>query len=154
MPITIRPMTTHDIPLLSAWLVKLPLMQRYGLTYERAASNFKIGMERGDWLLTADAAAAAAGFAWVIPRGAFGRSPYLRLIGVRADLASAGIGSRLLDAMERKAADVADDLFLLVSDFNESGQRFYRRQGYEQVGAIPGFVLPDVSELMFRKRLK
>jgi ribosomal protein S18 acetylase RimI-like enzyme len=90
----------------------------------------------------------------VIPRGAFGRSPYLRLIGVRADMAGSGIGARLLDAMEARAAEVADDLFLLVSDFNEGAQRFYRRQGYVQIGAIPGYVLPEVSELVFRKRLK
>jgi ribosomal protein S18 acetylase RimI-like enzyme len=154
MPITIRPMTANDIPLLSAWLVKLPLMQRYGQTLERATTNFKIGLERGDWLLTADSETPACGFAWVIPRGTFGRSPYLRLIGVRADMAGSGIGARLLDAMEARAAEVADDLFLLVSDFNEGAQRFYRRQGYVQIGAIPDYVLPQVSELVFRKRLK
>jgi hypothetical protein len=49
---------------------------------------------------------------------------------------------------------VSSDLFLLVSDFNHDAQRFYQRQGYQQIGAIPGYVLPDVSELIFRKRFK
>ena len=151
---TIRPMTAADVPLLSAWLVKLPLMQRYGQTRERATTSFKIALERGDWLLTADAESPACGFAWVMPRGVFGRSPYLRLIGVRAELEGRGIGALLLDAMEHRAGETADDMFLLVSDFNERAQRFYTRQGYEQVGALPGYVLPDVAELIFRKRLK
>ena len=154
MSIAIRSTTTADVPLLSAWLVKLPLMQRYGQTLERASTHFKIALERGDWLLTADGESPACGFAWVMPRGTFGRSPYLRLIGVRLEMEGRGIGARLLDAMERKAADIADDLFLLVSDFNVDAQRFYQRRGYEQIGALPDYVLPEVSELLFRKCLK
>jgi ribosomal protein S18 acetylase RimI-like enzyme len=105
-------------------------------------------------LLTADSISPACGFAWAIPRGTFGRNPYLRLIGVRGEFAGRGIGARLLGEIERKAAEASSDLFLLVSDFNEGGQRFYKRQGYEQIGAIPGYVLPEVTELIFRKRLK
>ena len=44
------------------------------------------------------------------------------------------------------------DVFLLVSDFNTTAQAFYRRLGYEQVGAIPGYVVPGITELIFRKR--
>ncbi len=84
--------------------------------------------------------------------GAFGRSDYLRLIGVRADCAGQGIGAALLSEVEARAT--SRDLLLLVSDFNEGAQRFYRRMGYEQIGAIPGYVLPDVTELIFRKRLR
>ena len=86
--------------------------------------------------------------------GAFGRSLYLRLIGVRPDCAGSGIGSALLAEAERAALESGSDLFLLVSDFNADAQRFYRHHGYEQVGAITGYVLPDVSELIFWKRLR
>jgi GNAT superfamily N-acetyltransferase len=151
---TIRPMIQDDIPLVVSWLVELPLMQRYGLTIEKAIANFEGGLARGEWLLVADAEMPSCGFAWAIPRGAFGRSPYLRLIGVRTDAAGSGVGAALLAEIERKASDVADDIFLLTSDFNEGAHRFYRRQGYEQVGAIPGYELSNVTELIFRKRLK
>ncbi len=147
-------MAPTDIPLLAAWMVDLPLWQRYGLTIPKAISGFEAGMARGDWLISADSEQIACGFAWVIPQGMFGRSPYLRLIGVRPDAASSGIGSALLDEMERRSAEAADDLFLLVSDFNEAAQRFYQRHGFEQIGEVSGFVLPDVTELIFRKRLK
>jgi ribosomal protein S18 acetylase RimI-like enzyme len=154
MDCVIRLMTENDIPLLSAWMVELPLMKRYNLTVARAAANFETGMARGDWLVTADGESAACGFAWGMPRGAFGRSPYLRLIGVRADAAGKGVGAALLGEIERRGAEEADDLFLLVSDFNQDAQRFYRRHGYEQVGALPDYVLSNVSELIFRKRFK
>ncbi len=89
-----------------------------------------------------------------MPRGAFGRSPYLRLIGVRPDCTDLGIGAALLAAVEDQARAISNDVFLLVSDFNADAQRFYRRHGYEQIGAIPGYVLPDVTEFLMRKRLK
>lgn len=143
-----------DIPVLSAWMVDTPLWQRYGLTEAKAVMSFETGLARGDWLITADAEKPAMGFAWAIPGGAFGRSPYLRLIGVRGDAAGSGLGGRLLEEIERLAGAVSCDLFLLVSDFNYDAQRFYQRHGYQQIGAIPAYVLPDVTELIFRKRLK
>jgi GNAT superfamily N-acetyltransferase len=149
----IRPMKPDDFPLLAAWMVETPLWQRYGLTAAKAVANFEAGLARGDWLIAADGQTPACGFAWGMPAGVFGRSPYLRLIGVRPDRAGSGIGGLLLEEIERRAAEVATDLFLLVSDFNQGGQRFYQAHGYEQVGAIAGYVLPDVTELMLRKRL-
>jgi GNAT superfamily N-acetyltransferase len=154
MPIVIRPMSPSDFQPLAGWMVELPLLLRYGVTTEKAISGFETAVERGDWIIVAELESLPCGFAWAIPGGAFGRSPYLRLIGVRADMTGTGIGAALLDEIERMAADVAGDLFLLVSDFNEGGQRFYARRGYSQIGAIPGYVLPDVTELIFRKRLK
>lgn len=153
METVIRAMTLDDAPLLAAWMVETPLWQRYQLTADRAVENFKAGLARGDWLFTADSELPACGFAWVLPGGAFGRSPYLRLIGVHPQMIGAGIGAKLLHTVEQRTLEIAQDLFLLVSDFNLEAQRFYQRQGYTQIGAIPGYVLPDVTELIFRKRL-
>jgi GNAT superfamily N-acetyltransferase len=152
MEVMIRPMLPADIPVLVAWMVEAPLWKRYNLTVEKAIANFEGGLARGEWLITAEADHQACGFAWAIPKGAFGRSPYLRLIGVQPDNAGSGIGAKLLNEIERMAVTISNDLFLLVSDFNDGAQRFYKRQGYEQIGAIPAFVVPDVTELIFRKR--
>jgi GNAT superfamily N-acetyltransferase len=154
MDFTIRSMQTEDLPLLASWMVETPLWQRYGLTIDKAIANFERGLARCEWLLVAQVDDSVCGFAWVIPQGAFGRSPYLRLIGVQADKASSGIGTGLLAEVERKSAEVASDLFLLVSDFNTGAQAFYKQHGYIQIGAIAAYVVPDITELIFRKRLK
>jgi ribosomal protein S18 acetylase RimI-like enzyme len=89
----------------------------------------------------------------LVLNGAFSRSPYLRLIGVHPDHSGAGVGSALIAQAEAEVRPTNHELFLLVSDFNTDAQRFYQRNGYEQVGAIPGYVVPDVTELIFWKRL-
>lgn len=144
----IRPMLPRDIPSIAHWMAEMPLWKRYGVTEAGAQAQFNDAIARGDLALVAEK---NCGFAWCVRGGAFGRSAYLRLIGVRADCAARGIGAALLTEIEAQAA--SRDLFLLVSDFNEGAQRFYRRMGYEQIGAIPGYVLPDVTELIFRKLL-
>ncbi|MCA0455059.1 MAG: GNAT family N-acetyltransferase [Chloroflexi bacterium] len=152
--IHVRPMTARDIPATAAWLVELPLMQRYNLTVERARQQFETALVQADILLVADVGGdSACGFVWCLPKGAFGRSVYLRLIGVRVDLSGAGVGAALLGAAEQAAVERKSDLVLLVSDFNTDAQRFYQRQGYTQAGALPGYVLPDVSELIYWKPL-
>lgn len=154
--ILIRPMTAADIPTVVGWMLETPLWQRYGISREGATRQFEQALAADDWLLTADIGDfRAIGMAWCVPDGAFSRSPYLRLIGVRPDRSGVGIGGALLRTVERHALEAsADHLLLLVSDFNESAQFFYRRLGYVQVGALPGYVVPDVAELIYYKRLK
>lgn len=150
---SIRPLTASDIPRIAEWIAAIPLWQHYDYSAARAAQGLERALAQGDLLLTADCdGKPACGLAWCIPRGAFGRSMYLRLLGVQPDCHGAGLGAALLDAAEQHAA-AARDMILLVSDFNHDAQRFYERQGYRQVGALPGYVLPDVTELIYRKRL-
>ena len=68
--------------------------------------------------------------------------------------AGVGLGGALLRTIEAQAVKQADHLLLLVSDFNEAAQHFYRRLGYAQVGALPAYVMPDVAELIYYKRLR
>ena len=147
----IRLMQPEDIPAIAHWMVELPLWQRYHVTEVGAIAQFSEAL-RGDDLLLVTGEPDPVGFAWCLRNGAFGRSDYLRLIGVRADCEGQGIGAALLTEVEARAQ--SRDLFLLTSDFNEGAQRFYRRMGYEQIGAIPGYVVADVTELIFRKRLR
>jgi ribosomal protein S18 acetylase RimI-like enzyme len=154
--ISIRPLMAPDIPLIAGWMVATPLWQRYRLTEANARSGLEQALSRADVLLVADAGnenGQACGLVWCLREGAFGRSTYLRILGVQAGHAGLGIGAALLARAEQIAAETTDALFLLVSDFNVEAQRFYQRQGYRQIGAIPGYVLPDVTELIYWKRL-
>jgi GNAT superfamily N-acetyltransferase len=153
--IVIRPMDSEDIAAIVPWMLETPLWQRYGMTAEKATRYFDRALANGDWLYVGDIGPhKQVGFAWCVPEGGFGRSPYLRLIGVRRDRSGVGLGGALLHRVEAQAIQKSDHLLLLVSDFNETAQAFYRRLGYVQVGALPGFVLPDVAELIYYKRLK
>jgi len=150
----IRPLKAEDIPAIAQWIAAVPLWQRYRYAAADAQAGLQAALARGDLLLTADVPpAAACGLAWCVWRGAFGRSLYLRLLGVQSGFGGSGLGAALLDAAEQAAAPSTGELFLLVSDFNTSAQHFYQRQGYAQIGAIPGYVLPEVTELIFWKRL-
>lgn len=151
----IRPMQGADALPIAAWMVEIPLWQRYGVTVSQAESMLSKGLEAGDWLFAADLSSHLlnVGFAWAIPGGAFGRGAYLRLIGVHPEWAGVGIGSGLLNAVESAASSRFRHIFLLVSDFNHEAQRFYHHHGYQQVGALNGFVLPEVIELLYWKRI-
>jgi GNAT superfamily N-acetyltransferase len=154
--LTLRPLTAADVPSVAAWLARLPLMQRYAYTEESATFGLNSALRSPDtWLLAACLAPdqPVIGLAWALEHGTFGRAPYLRLLAVREDVHSAGIGAALLQAVEDHVRPTAKALYLLVSDFNTAAQRFYARHGYEQIGEIRGFVLPQVVEFLLCKRL-
>jgi len=151
----IRPMQSQDVLSIATWMVNVPLWQRYGMTLSQSESMLHKGLEANDWLFAADISSRLlnVGFAWAMPGGAFGRGAYLRLIGVHPEWAGVGIGGALLEAVETAAASRFRHIFLLVSDFNHEAQRFYQRHGYQQAGALNGFVLPEVIELLYWKRI-
>ncbi len=147
----IRTLEADDIPIVAGWVVTIPLWQRYNNTVEKLSAKLAAALD-ADLILTADTDERAVGLAWCVPKGAFGHGAYLKLLGVRPDQAGRGIGAQLLDQLEAMVS--SRDMILLASDFNVDAHRFYRRQGYVQIGAIPGYVLPDVTEYIFRKRLR
>jgi ribosomal protein S18 acetylase RimI-like enzyme len=151
----IRSIEPDDIPPIAYWMSQVPLWQRYKLTVESITQQFQnailekalinvieIGEQEG-----------ALGFAWYSRQGAFARSPYLKQIGIHPNFTGMGIGGQLLASVEEDCKHFSDQLFLLVSDFNTDAQKFYKRNGYEHIGAIPNYVLPDVAELIYHKRL-
>lgn len=134
-------------------LAATPLWQRYGVTKELAAQQLLDGMKQGDVILLYEREGDILGWAWMLPKGTFGRTPYLKRIVVREGLRSQGIGSTLIKAVEVEAAKLCHDLYLLVAVDNKSAQTFYSRNGYSEVGHLPDFVKPGVTELLYRKSL-
>ncbi|RMF78224.1 MAG: GNAT family N-acetyltransferase [Chloroflexi bacterium] len=154
--ITVRPLQYDDITAVTRWMMAIPLWQRYDLTAEKIQDELKQALEADDILLTADSGddCRACCLAWAMPRAVFGRSAYLKRFAVAESSAGRGVGSALLTATEQRVAQSHNDMMLLVSDFNHGAQRFYRRHGYVQIGALPGYAIPDITELIFWKRLK
>ncbi len=150
---TSRPLVLGDIDLLAEWLCRMPLYQRYGFQPTIFAKSLKDALSAGDWLQVHTAGAQTCAFAWCLENGAFGHSPYLRLIAVRAGYQRQGIGRGLLRQAEDWARESHSSLTLLVSDYNQSAQRFYRREDYHESGRLPTFVLDDVDEIIYHKIL-
>ena len=130
------------------------LFRRYALETTALADALAQALDAGDGVLTAVRAGERIGFAWWSPRGAFSRSPYLRLLVVAAQAAGTGAGTALMDAVEREAFARAADLFLLVTRDNAGARRFYERRGFEAVGELHDYVAPGVDEVVMRKRRK
>lgn len=148
--VIVRPMTRDDIAPCAAIVGETPLWrEHYGISTGRAEVLFENAFDRKEGLFVAVEGETVIGFAWFIARSVFGRSGYLKLIGVRADKRNGQAGAELLRAVEGAAGD---DLFILVSDFNADALRFYLRHGYAEVGRLPGYVLPGVAEIVLWRR--
>ncbi len=149
--LTIRLMTIADIPGCAKWIAETPLWQRYHVAEQSMGERLRKGLEGGGTIYIAERAGQVLGFIWLVERGAFARSDYVQLIGVRPGERGRGVGRRLMEFAEATSLAAGRDLFLLVSDFNTDAQRFYQRLGYRQVGKLDDYVLPGVSELIYRK---
>lgn len=151
MPAVIRPVTPEDLLPLATALAPLPLFKAYGLDALALVARFRGAIERGEGLLMATDERGPLGVCWFLTRGTFGTGAYLRTLAIREDAQGSGLGARLLEAYEAGCAQASGGYFLLTSDFNEGAQRFYQRHGYRQVGELPGFAVPGVSERVFWK---
>ncbi len=153
MTVTVRLMQPDDISECARWIADTPLWKRYGVTAESIAARLGKGLDKGATIFVAEAAGEVLGFLWFVERGAFNRSGYVQLVGVRPGARGQGIGRTLMEYAEAQSAKLARDMFLLVSDFNTDAQRFYEGLGYRQVGRLDDYVLPGIAELVYRKRL-
>lgn len=150
----IVPLAERDVEPCATIMAESGLWARYSIDLGAARTLWRDAFTTGAVVFVARRGAATCGFAWYIPRGAFGLSGYLKLLGVRSESRGAGIGSALLQHVEDRArADGQRDMMLLVSAFNHQAQRFYEAHGYRHVGTIPAYVCPGIDELIFVKRL-
>ncbi len=149
---TIRPINLEDVPAVAAIMAGNALWQRYGVTVDSAARRLQRGLAAGATIAVAASDGRVAGFVWWVAEGAFQRSGYIMLFGVDPNAHGQGIGRALLAHAEAALFAASSSIVLLVSDFNVEAQRFYQRHGYAQVGALPDYVKPGVSELIYYKR--
>jgi len=76
---------------------------------------------------------------------------YLELLGVAEWARQKGIGSLLLKHVEQRVFERTKNLFACVSDFNRSARDFYKKQGYQEIGPMPNFLIPGSAEILLRK---
>lgn len=129
------------------------MFRAYGATAEKLRADLPAAAASGEILLGARLAGEPVGLCRLLPRGGFGAGGYVKLLVVRRGATGAGIGAALMDAAEAHVHEYSPHMFLLVNQRNTRAQEFYRKRGYEQVGALPGFATPGEVELLYHKRL-
>lgn len=78
---------------------------------------------------------------------------YLELFGVADWARGKGLGGRLLAHIETLVFARVQNLFACVSDFNEQGRHFYKKQGYQEIGPMPNLLIPNSAEILLRKTI-
>lgn len=150
-PVEIREASTNDLSPLAKALAPLELFRRYNLGPAALEKRWRGALERGEGLVVALAHGRLAGICWFIARGAFGTAAYLRTLAVAEEAQGSGVGARLLHAFEERTQSPSGGWVLLASDFNDGAQRFYQRHGYREVGRMPDFAAPGVTEVILWK---
>ena len=135
------------------WCARVMSESEPWITLDRDLEGCRTAVTRpGTELFVARDRSQPVGFILVAPFGMAG-SPYIASIAVAAHARGQGMGSELLRFAEERFA-ASGHIFLLVSSFNHSAERLYRRHGYEFVGELKGYVVTGHSELILHKRLK
>jgi ribosomal-protein-alanine N-acetyltransferase len=64
-----------------------------------------------------------------------------------------GMGTQLLTHVEASVFARTKNLFACVSDFNQGAREFYMKQGYQEIGPMPNFLIPGTAEILLRKTI-
>jgi [ribosomal protein S18]-alanine N-acetyltransferase len=86
-----------------------------------------------------------------IVREKFLLGDYLELLGIAVAARGKGLGGTLLAQVESIVFERTKNLFACVSDFNQSARAFYNKQGYQEIGPMPNFLIPGSAEMLLRK---
>lgn len=96
---------------------------------EAAISSIEEG-----WGAVAEVGGEIAGFVLFRVFDGFPLGGYIRALGVRPEYRSMGVGTKLMDYAEKTIFKYRENVFLLVSSFNEPAIKFYMGRGIELWG--------------------
>lgn len=146
--LTIRRMKPEDRPAVVALLLDSEPWKWLGYTAADWDQYFA-PIPQGRDSYVADLDRNVAGIAVV--RQKFLLGDYLELFGVASGARGKGLGKLLLAHVESIVFARAKNLFACVSDFNEGARSFYKKQGYQEIGPMPNFLIPGSAEILLRK---
>lgn len=83
------------------------------------------------------------------------RGPFIETLAIFPTAQGRGFGSILVDWAAAQGLRLGStNLWASVSDFNQDGRRFWRRQGFAEVGRLEGLIRPDITEWLLRRVLQ
>lgn len=83
--------------------------------------------------------------------GAF--NGYIQSVGVIPQWRNRGIGSSLIKFAEDRIFGETPNVFICVSSFNKKALKLYERLGYEIIGELKNYIVPNYSEILLRKTI-
>ena len=149
--LVVAPLAADDGERLGTAFAAIDPWAAYG--YPAAAlSKFLLAVEPGAPRFALQVGGEVAGAAVI--RTAWLRGPYLQFIGVTPAHQNSGLGSAVLDWMEREARAAGErNLWVAVSEINTDAQRLYERHGFIQAARLDDLACDGRTEILMRKRL-
>ena len=152
--LVVTPLETSHLEACGSIIGRSRFFQEYGVKRDSLVETLREGLEKPNYdLRVAQISGTTVGFAWLVKRGSFDRSAYLRLIAVDENHLGHGIGRTLMESLEEDYLK-ATDMTLLVTSDNLSARAFYERLGYGYIGTLPDYVKPNVDECLYFKAKK
>jgi len=145
---TIRPYRPEDRKTIVAMLAESEPWKKLGYTdtdWQKLFDPLPSGREG----FVIESGGTVAGFALLRPKFLMG--DYLELLVVAPSARSNGLGSALLKHIEGLVFARVKNLFACVSDFNAEARQFYKKNGYQEIGPMPNFLIPGSAEMLLRK---
>ncbi len=145
---TIRPYKPEDCAAIISMLASSEPWKKLGYTdadWKKLFDPFPQGREG----LVIERNGTVAGFALLRPKFLMG--DYLELLVVAPAARSKGLGSAFLKHLEELVFARVKNLFACVSDFNAEARQFYKKNGYQEIGPMPNFLIPGSAEILLRK---
>jgi ribosomal protein S18 acetylase RimI-like enzyme len=145
---SIRPMTSDDRESVIQLLADSDPWKTLGYSHKDWSRIF-CPIPQGRETFVAESAGQVTGIA--IVREKFLLGDYLELLGVAGWARHRGTGKQLLSHVEALVFGRTKNLFACVSDFNTGARDFYRKQGFQEIGPMPNFLIPGSAEILLRK---
>lgn len=120
----------------------------YGIDFDKAVAIFR---EMTETVYLAEDQGQILGFVALRTDGVGNIGAYIRMVAVREDQRSRGIGRQLIEYAGGLAQEKYPNLFLICSTDNLRAQKFYEANGFERVGLLNDLVVAGHPEILYRK---
>jgi len=79
------------------------------------------------------------------------RGAYIELLGIFESYQRIGIGSEIIQWAEEQSGIESENLWVIVSEFNQNAINFYEKKGFIKTASIRDLIKPGFNELLYRK---
>lgn len=141
----VTPMSTGDIVEAAVWIAALPPWRLAGAT--PASMQQEMLKRRCVALRDGSEIIAVAAHAPERREGAF-----LSVLAVRPDRQGQGVGSHLLDIVEREIFQTQVEVHVCISEADEVGGAWLRARGYRLKATLPGYGLTGAVVALYVRR--